>query len=280
MYDQADHQEQDEMHCADLQNVFAVAVAHGKIIAHTENHHGADGLGKKARAFGENAADANAVQPVSKSRQIQRQTRRTHQKQGGSKHLFDNLACSGIVAGGSGENGYSGIGSDGLGQIQNAHAVGLGGAKEDHKQRNAQHTRFLGTEKLRKVMVRKLFLTGVETPKGRNEHKGQHHQHGADGFSTHIGTEAGIENDTGKAEIHDKFLQTLNFLRCHDCLAPGKDTQKDGHKDWYNDLSDGEDFIHFTAPPEIIPGILPYRNLECNKIFEKQEKAPDFIRCF
>ena len=232
------------MESGELEDHRTVTLVQREVIAHTEDHHGADGSTQEACGLGDDAANAHSVHPGTGTGQIQGQGDGAHDQQRRGQNLFHNCGRGGVFACVGRQNSNDRERRGSLRQIQHAHPVRLISTEEDHKQRNAQHTRFLGAEQLRQVVIRELLFSCPECPEGSQQHQRQNQAHAGQCFGTQIRGQHGIEHHAGQTEVHNKLLHALDALRLDQLLALRKNAQEDGHKNGHHYLRNRKYFIH------------------------------------
>ena len=232
------------MQDGDLENSLTASLGQGEIVAYTEQHQCADGLGQKACGLCNNRQNAQVIHHSANTADIQSQTQKAHDHQRRGHHFLHHLGSRGILSCVRGKDGNHRNGYHRLGQIQDAHAVSLIRTKENHKQRDTQHTGFLGTEQLGQIVIGKFLSAISESPQGAQQYHRQNQCHTAYGFRTDPGRQAGIEECTGQADFHNKGLKALDIFRCNPIFTLGQHTKNNRREDGSHHLRHGYKHIH------------------------------------
>lgn len=239
-----EEQVQAQMGAGDLENGATVFPGEGEIEADTEQHQGADGITDEAGALGDDLQHADVLQNGPDAQQIQGQTCQTADHQGGGHDLLQQLAHFGARAGVGGQDGDDGDADEALGQVQHAHAVGLGGAEEQDGQGDAQHAGLHGTGQQGQVGVGQGLLADPEGDEGAHQGEAAGDGHGAQGFHIDLGGQAGVEEHAGQGEADDELGQALDLGGGDELFGPGGHAQGGAEQDGQDDHCHMEKFFH------------------------------------
>ena len=240
----------------DGKDLLTVALAQAEVVAHAEEHHGADRLSQERSGIRNYASHSHLLHHSIGAGDIQNQAQQTHDHQRGSEDVLHNATKAQLFLSGSSQNRDGGNGHEGLSQIQNAHTVGFCRTKQGNKQGDTQHTRFLGSKQLGQVMVGEALSAPTEGPQAAGEQSHQHQHHGTQGFRRKRSRQAGIKQHTGQAKLYYKLLQGLNVLLGEHFPLPGQYTQEHAGEDRGNDLQNGQNLVNCHSSLKRIK--LPY----------------------
>ena len=239
-----EEQVQTHVSAADFENGDPVVPGEGEIVAHAEEHQGADGLTDEAGALGDDGQNADAVQECTDADEIEHQTGQGAEHQGRSDDLLHQLTHGGAVAGVGGQDADDGDADEALGQIQHAHAIGLGGAEEQDGQGDTQHAGLHGAAQQGQVGVGQLLLSDHKSQHGAGQGEGEGDGHGAHGLAADLSGQAGVEEHTGQGEADGELGQTLDLFLGHEILCPGENTHGSAEEDGNDDHCHMKKFFH------------------------------------